>query len=358
MIKPFKRVLIYRLGSLGDTIVALPALHLIERAFPRAERTLLTNVPAHTKAPAAAAILEGSGLIHRYIDYPVGTRSALELLRLWWRIARMRPQVVIYLMQKRGEHSLLRDRRFFRVAGTRRIVGLAAKDIGANRYDSSIGQWESEATWLLRSIGELGALDVEDLRFWDLHLTLAEIEKACEALAPVGNSRFIACGPGTKMQSKDWGAENWRELLSRLSPELPDHALVLVGAKEDVGDAEYASRSWTGPVVNVCGQLTPRETAAVLKSAELFLGPDSGPMHLAAAYGVPCVIAFAALDLPGRWFPVGNRHRPIYHKVECANCRLTECIVQKKKCILSISVDEMLKAALEALEFSRSASSR
>src|SRR5260370_10412181 len=59
-----KRVLIYRLGSLGDTLVALPALHLVERAFPKAERRVLTNVPVNVKAPPAAAVLEGSGLGH------------------------------------------------------------------------------------------------------------------------------------------------------------------------------------------------------------------------------------------------------------------------------------------------------
>ena len=53
-------------------------------------------------------------------------------------------------------------------------------------------------------------------------------------------------------------------------------------------------RNGRGAKVNLCGRLTPRETAAVLEHAEVFLGPDSGPMHLAASVGVPCVIAFSA----------------------------------------------------------------
>ena len=70
-----ERVLIYRLGSLGDTIVALPCFHQIERAFPDAERRLRTNIPVHAKAPAAAAVLGDSGLVHGYLQYPVGMRS-------------------------------------------------------------------------------------------------------------------------------------------------------------------------------------------------------------------------------------------------------------------------------------------
>ena len=53
-----RRVLVYRLGSLGDTLIALPSFHLIARAFPSAERRLLTNLPVAAKAPPAAAVLE------------------------------------------------------------------------------------------------------------------------------------------------------------------------------------------------------------------------------------------------------------------------------------------------------------
>src|SRR5882757_2146589 len=81
-----KRVLIYRLGSLGDTLVALPAFHLIARAFPDAERRLLTNFPVNAKAPPAAAILENTNLIHGYFRYAAGTRSPRELLTLWWQL--------------------------------------------------------------------------------------------------------------------------------------------------------------------------------------------------------------------------------------------------------------------------------
>src|ERR1700727_3199067 len=92
-----KRVLIYRLGSLGDTLVALPALHLVANAFPDAERRLLTNFPVNAKAPSAAAVLDRSGLLHGYFRYAAGTRSLPELLTLWWQLLRWRPQVLVYM---------------------------------------------------------------------------------------------------------------------------------------------------------------------------------------------------------------------------------------------------------------------
>src|ERR1700722_12751661 len=109
-----KRVLIYRLGSLGDTVVVLPALHLVARTFPNARRLMLTNAPVHAKAPAASAIIGESGLVDGSLSYPVGTLSAKTRAKLWFQIRHFRPQVLVYLTKPRGEKAILRDQRFFR----------------------------------------------------------------------------------------------------------------------------------------------------------------------------------------------------------------------------------------------------
>ena len=79
------------------------------------------------------------------------------------------------------------------------------------------------------------------------------------------------------MQAKDWGQDNWRDLLARLNTAYPGFGLVLVGAREDATVADYAAQEWTGPKANLCGRLSPRETAAVLAHGRVFLGPDSAP---------------------------------------------------------------------------------
>ena len=96
------------------------------------------------------------------------------------------------------------------------------------------------------------------------------------------------------------------------------------------------------PPLNLCGALTPRESAAVFARATLFLGHDSGPGHLASAVQTPTITVASARNLPGIWFPYGSRNRVLYHSVDCQGCELLVCIEQKKKCILSITVDEVL----------------
>ena len=95
--------------------------------------------------------------------------------------------------------------------------------------------------------------------------------------------------------------------------------------------------------MNLCGETSARVSAAVLERARLFVGHDSGPMHLAAAVGTPCVAVFSSRHLPGVWFPWGSRNRVIYTDVPCRGCNLDVCVRYAKKCIASISVDEVMR---------------
>jgi ADP-heptose:LPS heptosyltransferase len=361
-----RRVLVYRLGSLGDMLVALPALHLVERAFPAAERRMLTNVPVSSKAPAAAAILEGSGLVQGYMRYAVGTRSVWELLGVWWQIARWRPQVLVYLAAPRGVKAAQRDEAFFRLCGVRRIVGVPLTEgMQRNYYGAATGgkdqamgdgNLEPEAARLVRCIGELGAAGdiadpgrLNDPASWDLHLSAEERERAAGAIGAEALAvESIAVSVGTKVQAKDWGKENWRALLGKMAAEFPGRALLLLGVAEESEASEFAAEGWRanggGVVVDLCGELTPRESAAAIARARLFVGHDSGPMHLAAAVGTPVVAIFAARNIPRQWFPFGKKHRVVYHRVECWGCGLETCLEQQKKCLMSIGVEEVMDA--------------
>ena len=356
-----QRVLVYRLGSLGDHLVALPSYRLMRRAFPRAECRMLTNIPVSVKAPPAAAVLEGTGLVQGYMGYTVGTRSVLGLLKLWWEITRWRPQVLVYVAGARGLQTARRDARFFRICGVRRQIGVPLTEaMQLNHFGQTVveagvdAELEPEAARLARNLSELGDARLEDAESWGLELTAAEIQAADTAIGnEVVGQPSIAVSVGTKVQVKDWGKENWRALLGRVAERFPGHALLLVGAAEESETSEFAAAGWRakggGPVANLCGKLTPRESGAAMARAKIFMGHDSGPMHLAAAVGTPCVAVFSGKSLPRQWWPLGARHRVVYHRVDCWGCDLETCIVQGKRCIVTIGVDEVMGAVEESM---------
>jgi ADP-heptose:LPS heptosyltransferase len=361
MATPVRRLLIYRLGSLGDTIVAIPSYRLIARAFEGAERRLLTNFPVSGKAAPAQAILGDSGLVQGYMSYPAGTRSPVQLFALWWRIVRWRPQVLVYLGPARGAASGWRDRCFFKLCGIGRQIGVPlTEDMQSCRWDEENQVWEREASRLARNIAELGDAALGDQSSWSLQLSAAERAKAAEILAPAGERPILCVSFGTKVAVNDWGSERWAACIARLASEYPGLALVLIGALDERAACERAialwkeSAGWGSVALNLCGSLTPRESAACLERAVLFLGHDSGPLHLAAAVGARCVGIFSGRNLPGQWFPYGDRHTILYHRVSCMGCFLSECTAERMRCIRGITVDQVFAAARGILQSDRS----
>lgn len=345
------RILIYRLGSLGDTIVALPAFHLIARAFPYSERCVLTNFPATGKEAPISDLLEGSDLAQGYMLYPLGLRNPQQLKYLHSRIKRWKPDVLVYIAEPRGRIKAYRDAFFFKSCGIKTLIGVPyTKALQENQLLDDKHCYEHEAARLARCLASIGDAELNDPLSWDLHLTRREMERARRALHSFGpDYRFIACSIGTKVDVKNWGQENWREFVGQLYSKHRDYGLVLIGSKEEFNYSEKASRSWFGLKLNLCGMLTPRESAAVLKMAAIFVGHDSGPMHLAASVGTPCAAIFSARNKPGVWFPYGTRHKVVYHQVECYGCGLDLCELAKKKCISSITPEELLDACHQVM---------
>lgn len=306
-------ILVIRLGSIGDFVVALPCLHHLRARYPRARITLLTNWPVDSRAAPAAAILDGSGLVDGYLRYTAGTRNPRELARVFRDVRSVHADLLVYLVDRPSALPVWRDYLFFRLGGIRQLVGFPfAADLRLPRsLRSNGGGREPEAQRLARCLAPIGAVDCERAESWDL--VLSDVEKDMAArflgtLTPVAGPglRLIGLSVGTKQPQKDWGDTNWRAVLARL--RRPDVGLVLIGSREDRERSEGIARDWSGPVLNACGSLAPRVSAAVLRHLDLLMCHDSGPMHLAAAVGTTCVAVFAANDLPGRWDPFGGGH--------------------------------------------------
>jgi ADP-heptose:LPS heptosyltransferase len=303
------RILIYRLGSLGDTVVALPSLRLIARAFPDAERWMLTNFSVSAKAAPLAEVLDGTGLVHGYIEYPIGLRDPRALSVLRRRLRSQGFQALVYLAAPRGRLKALRDAVFFRSCGIPRLIGVPYRKDRQRPRLLQNGQYEYEGARLLRCLSALGWQDLDDPGAFDLSLSEEEHAAAARALTDLDPARpIIAASIGAKADVNDWGDDNWSSLLAGISQDRPGAQLVLVGADIERERSQILAAHWTGPAVNLCGRLSVRETAAALARAQLFVGHDSGPMHLAAAVGTPCVAIFSSRNLPGEWFPHGKQH--------------------------------------------------
>ena len=347
-----RRVLVYRLGSIGDTVVALPSLHLIARSFPFAERRILTNFPVNGKAAPMDHVVGKSGLIQSYLMYPIGTRNIRCLWRLRSQIANWSPDVLVYLAKPRGQLKVFRDALFFYLCGIRKLIGVPYLPSQQKvRKLESDRMYESEAHRLLRCISSIGRIDVDDTVNWDLHLNPDELNEADQLLRTwEGKDSFITVGIGTKEINKDWGVENWHSVLGRISAQYPKLGMALIGSALDHEGSEYSAMKWAGPKVNLCGKTSPRVCAAVIGRSILYVGPDSGPMHLAAANRIPCVAIFSVQHRPGEWYPIGRHHSVICPNVVCGAATRTRLNGKQREKMMTNAVDEVFAAIIEKLQ--------
>jgi ADP-heptose:LPS heptosyltransferase len=310
-------LLIFRLGSIGDTVVALPSFRAIARAFPQHHRVLLTSEPTSIRASTVESVLSGTGLIDETLYYPVGGRVLKKFWSLFLELRHRQVRLLIHLQPRPLAATVVRDTLFFRAAGLSQIIGARLRgDLSQCRADPVTGELEFEVERLARTLQPQIPVDVSVDEF---DLQLSDSEKLLAAtqlqLLGVGDQRGatapIAVAAGAKWPAKDWGESNWAELIGHLSAAGP-RSLILVGAEDERALAERLAMRWPHRSLNLCGQMTPRETAAVLGRCAVLVCHDSGPMHLAASQKTPCVALFGNFNLPHRWFPFGDGHEVIY----------------------------------------------
>jgi ADP-heptose:LPS heptosyltransferase len=306
-------VLVFRLGSIGDTVVALPCFHAIARAYPHHRRVLLTNALTSKRASSAETVLDGTGLIDEVIYYPVGDFGPRQVLSLIRQIRRLNPALLFYLAERHSGGPVYRDFAFFAAAGVPKIVGLPwNKTLRDGRVDSHTLELEPEAQRLSRLVESTVPVSLSPDN-WDLKLSAAELATADKSLSAIpGSDSLCAVAPGAKFAVKDWGADNWASLLKSWSTKHAGMGLVMIGAADEWALCEKLRPQWAGQSLNLCGELTPRETAAALRHCRLLVCHDSGPMHLAATQGTRCVALFGNYNRPRKWYPFGNGHRVIY----------------------------------------------
>jgi ADP-heptose:LPS heptosyltransferase len=149
------------------------------------------------------------------------------------------------------------------------------------------------------------------------------------------------------MPAKRWPLRRFERLITDLIAEF-DVWPVVFGGEEDRVIGEWLLQRW-GRGYNAAGGLGIRSSLAAMKRCRLFVGNDTGTMHMAAAVGLPCVAIFSSRERPGLWYPHGTGHKIFRTTIDCEGCGLVECLERANECINKVSTDEVLGACRETL---------
>jgi len=352
-------VLVYRIGSLGDTLVSVPALRATRAAFPGARITLLCDRQVGQSYVLASDLLKDSGLVDDVILYPIDHSWRGRLLRpvamagLFINLRRRRFGALVYLApSNRPPESIARDRRFFGAAGIPRLIGFRGFPVWPEaRPAEGFGAVAHEIDNLLARLGAEG-LEVPARGDADPRLPASERARASfdawrAGLADDGGRRWISIGPGAKQPANLWPIERYEEVVRALVSRY-DVWPVVFGGPHDLEDARR--------IVAACGRghigagaLAPPAAIHAMARCALHVGNDTGTMHMAAAAGIRCVGIYSSRNLPGLWWPYGRGHRVLRTPIECENCELQACVDRGMACILAITPARAIAACGEIL---------
>lgn len=168
---------------------------------------------------------------------------------------------------------------------------------------------------------------------------------------------FVTVNPnaGELALQRRWMPERFRELLFRLLDMFPSVHFVVIGSQ---GERAYVSSVLSDlashpRVRDLSGQLNLDELCFVLENSLALITNDSGPMHLAASFGTPCVALFGP-ETPDHYGPLGEGHIVLHKRLLCSPCltpfdgKLFPCPFEVQ-CLRAISVDEVLEAATKVI---------
>jgi heptosyltransferase-2 len=337
-----KRILVRSTNWIGDAVMTTPALGAIRETFHSAEISIVAN-------PLVGELFAHHPYCDRVIVFDKqkshsGIRGMLSFCR---QLRGDRFDIAI-LLQNAFEAALMAFLSGIRVRAGYRTDG---RDLLLT-HGVPIGEEEKK---LHHTDYYLKMLEYLDVRGGDRHLKLSCTDgEIAEARKVLGDDEWLAINPGaTYGSAKRWYPDRFAAVADSLAREYSVRALIIGGPGErDVSEDIEASMESTA--LNLCGRTTVREMMAVLSQCRLMVTNDSGPMHVAAAFGVPIVAVFGPTDHTTT-SPFSNNNYLIREEADCAPCLLRHCPTDHR-CMEAINTDDVLTAARSLMEADRSRS--
>jgi len=321
--------------------MAIPAFESIRRSHADSEISILAR-------PAVAALLSGQPFADRIIEF-----EQKEKHKGWLG----RERLIRQLRGERFDCAVLFQNAFEAAwlawrAGIPERIGYArdARGLLLTRPVSVPERGEippHESHYYLEMLRRAGWVEsrqaIAPIR---LQITASAREGAEVALRRAGakgGSWRCAIAPGASYgAAKCWPAEKFAGVADRLISDC-DADVIFFGTPGEKEIVTRISSAMKGRAISVVGETSMRDLAALFSACSIFIGNDSGAMHVAAAAGIPVIGIFGSTDPEGT-APVTQQFTLIRESVSCSPCFLRRCPVDHR-CMTHISVDSVFSAA-------------
>ena len=347
------RILVLRYRFIGDTVLTVPFLRNLRAAFPQAKIDLMLE-------PFSGQVIEGCPYVDRIIPFELKTihryssqadRGKLSAYLHYRKMIRSGGYDAAFVLKRSLSSALL-----VWASGVRRRIGFATEGRRLLLTDPvPYRQDQHEVENFLDCLRTVGVKVIStDLELWPLP---DHTRKARALFAAAGwkeGDVKIVLHAAASLTAKQWPLERFAEVMRALRARHPVQ-FVYTGAADDA--QLYRDIEQQGPFhgLDLCGTMSLRENVAVYSACDLFFGVDSGPMHMAAAVGLPVVALFGPTD-ERKWGPWGEGHAVISKRLSCHPCKPHKCA--DFQCMEQITAAEVLESVDRTIRSIRSRESR
>jgi ADP-heptose:LPS heptosyltransferase len=241
----------------------------------------------------------------------------------------------------------------FRVYVRRRPLRARLRFFGVwvERIDRVPTRFRPAETHVGEQLSQLVQL-VED-RALPLRAGRVEADPSSAIAWPEGRRR-IAISPLSSSRLRDWGLDHYARLVRRLL-DREDCAIVLVGSAAQRDRLDEIAGRHAERVINLAGETDWRQTAAVIREADLVISNNSGVGHLASACGTPTLAIYSGSHQPQEWGPRGPHVRALMALVPCSPCGYDklELCPYEHRCMRLITPEAVAAEALDMLSAPR-----
>lgn len=329
LIPSVKSLLIIRPGGIGDAVLLAPTINCLRKQYPTCKITVLSerrNAGVFTLIPSIDHLYcydkptEFLGVLRKKFDVVIDTEQWHRLSAVVARLVRSSVKIGFATNDRRRmfTHTLPYSHDEYEVINFVKLI-----------EPLNVSVDPADATVPFLTIPSTATLSTEKL------------------LAPLDNKPFITIFPGASIPERRWGAVQFQEVAEYLQHE--GYKIVVVGGSVDKLDGQTTA-GVSG--LNLAGQTSLAETAAIIARSSLLLSGDSGVLHLAVGLGISTVSLFG----PGRelkWAPCGNQHTVINKRLSCSPCTIfgtTPPCPYNARCMQEITVEDVVASCLNLLK--------
>ncbi len=330
-----ERILVVKLDHIGDVLLATPIFSNLRLAYPNTELHALTGAWGRVileNHPDVNKVLEYNSPAFSRSEQSTSFKNALQLYQ------ELRSQKYDLLIELRGDWRIIW---FSLLHLTPRRVNRASLQI-ANKLGFSQFSGTHET---IRNLDVLKRAGIPTPIQTTIFSVTKENEKWTSNFLETHQihreTPLIAIHSGSPITLKRWKPERYAELADWLIAQKRAQIL-FVGVKDEIPIINQIQNLMQGNAFNIAGKTSIAQLASILHICNVFIGNDSGPMHLAAAVGTQTIGLYGPSD-PKRFGPVGDKCQTIQKKLDCPPCLGPTCRFGAEGCMSKIQVADVIQ---------------